>query len=523
MVDIKKLIAAINPEVFCDDSYDEKGKKLKDVVKEIVKKEGYLKAAEKAKLKDSGYLDVFYAVATTNAFKLPGIKSPVESHKLIYDASTQSLEPIYFWIVDFVNEEFGESEKLVDNFLSSPGSAHFSEMSQRATILHDKAMNIFGTVNNVIRSVLNIIYDLKEFKIRLEHYMQYREGSATDKRAALLALKQIWLDQVDFKRGNSAIKVMAQNFEFVTLIDAFMSTDSLDDVTKGPEKGGLDLNERVRRILQQRISEFFFWIDQSERELKKRYEIEKIYLKSQVNSVRLYSRWLKPYLEAAKQLEQNTSLNSSNLVNAFNTTLFKLVLMAKARYDPKEDIDKGELPRIFKRLKFRNYIPFTIVEFSFRSIPESSDQRRGYGFRGRVEVEFTSFALNEDEIKILREEIGKDDFNEVYKFIESSTNESLDKINEDLEEFLDEKKEEKEEREKNGGSDSNPFSALFSFFKSEEKKKEEEKDKGVKKDSDYEKVIRSQAILLSRLKCRKLYDEFKKSYGMPAFLPSQNY
>jgi len=523
MVDIKKLIAAINPEVFCDDSYDDRGRKLKDVVKEIANKDGYLKAAEKAKLKDSGYLDVIYTQATTNAFKLPGIKSPIESHKLVYDASAQSLEQVYFWIVDFVNEEFGDSEKLVDNFLSSPGSGHFSEMNQRATILHDKAMNIFGTVNGVIRSVLNIIYDLKEFKVRLEHYRQYREGTSAEKRAALLALKQIWLDQVDFKRGNSAIKVMAQQFEFVTLIDAFMAADSLDDVTRPPEKGGLDLNERVRRILQQRISEFFFWIDQSEKELKKRYDIEKIYLKSQVNSIRLYSRWLKPYLEAAKNLEQNTALSSSNLVNAFNTTIFKLVLMAKAKYDPKDDIDKGELPRIFKKMKFRNYVPFTIIEFSFRSIPEIADQRRGYGFRGRVEVEFTSFVLNDDELKVLRNEIGKDDFNEVYKFIENSTSQSLDKINEDLEEFLDEKKTDNKEKEKNSDGNDNPFSAIFSFFKREENKKGQDFSKGIQKDSDYEKVIRSQAILLSRLKCRKLYDEFKKSYGMPAFPPTQNY
>ena len=43
-VDIKKLIAAINPDLYCDS-------KLISEIKAIVKKDGYLKAAEKANFK----------------------------------------------------------------------------------------------------------------------------------------------------------------------------------------------------------------------------------------------------------------------------------------------------------------------------------------------------------------------------------------------------------------------------------------------------------------------------------------
>ena len=73
-----------------------------------------------------------------------------------------------------------------------------------------------------LRSVLNIIYDLKEFRIRLSHYDDLKTEK---KEAAILALKQIWMDKVDIQKGNSSIKAMALGQAgFQTLIDAFLLT-----------------------------------------------------------------------------------------------------------------------------------------------------------------------------------------------------------------------------------------------------------------------------------------------------------
>lgn len=511
VVDIKKLIAAINPGLYCDDSYDEEGKKLSDVVKEIAKKEGYLKAAEKAKLRDSPYLDMIDLRLTKSPFALVGLKASIEQHTVIYDVFSQNLEPIYFWILDYCNEEYGDVEKLIDNFISSPGSGHFAEMSRRATVLHDEAMKIFGTINTVIRSILNLIYDLKEFKLRLAEYERYHSGDPQLKESALLALKQIWMDAVDIKRQNTALKGLAQQFDYVTIIDAFMVVNSLEDVDK------LDLNDRVKRILKQRVPDFLRWIKESEIELKKRYEIERTYLKSQFNSVQLYSRWLKPYLKAAQELEQNGT-PSAALVSQFNTAVFELTLMAKAKYDASADVETQDLPRFFTKLKLRKYTPITIIELNYRSAPDRGDQRGGYAYRGRVEATFTSFALNSDELEILKKELGKDDFETVYKMISGATNESLDQIKEDLDDLLEDKKSEKKDEKKE--EDTNPFSALFSVFKTEKKKKDKDLSKGIPKDSEYEKILRSQSILLARHKCRELYDDFKKAHDMPAFPPT---
>jgi len=509
-VDIKNLIAAISPEVYCDPS-------VRSEVKKLVKKEGYIKATEKAKLVEPAYIDFYHTMFTKGALKKEGLKSPVEQHRLVYDAFAQSLEPVYFWILDFAEELYGGGiDKLVDNFVSSAGSGFFAEIQGRATRMQEEAMKMMQTAGVLTKSVIQIIYDLKEFKLRLRQYDEYRNPpKPAMKSAALLSLKQIWMDNVDIKRGNGSINGLAQSLDFVTIRDAFMALTSLEGLKK------LDLNDRVKRILEQRVSEFFRWVDESERELKKRYDIEKIYLRNQVNSLKIYARWAKPYFKAAKQLEQNAS-GGANIVNAFNTSVFELVLLVKGKYDPARDVAAGELPGIATSPKFRKQVPIGLVEFKFRSIPDRTDQKGGYSFRGKVDITFTGLALNEDELKVLKEKVEEDDFGDVFKMVEGATSESLGMLMEDINEFLDDASEIKWEEKAVGNKNSedvNPFSSLFAFAKKDEKAKNYP-DGGIPKDNFWENILRSQAILAARLSCRKLYDTYKKSHGMPAFPPT---
>ena len=511
-VDVKNLIAAINPDIFCDDTpqASENYERLNKIVKKIAEKDGYLAAAEKAKPKLSDYVDVIHTYLSKGALKKTGLKFPIELHKLNYDVFSQSLEPIYYWVLDYVNEKYGSAEKLVDNFVSAPGGAHFSEMSQRATIMQDKAMQMFQTTGVLIKSIINIIYDLKEYDIILEQYSDLKSEDRGVRDAAMYALKQRWMDNVDIKRGNSSVKAMAQQFDYVTLIDAFMAASSLKKVDE------LDLNDRVKRILQQRVSEFLKWLKESERELRKRYEIERIHLRSQVNNVRIYARWVKPYLKAVAALEQRAS-PGADYVNVFNSSIFELVLLAKGKYGIEGDVQSGELPRNMLKMNIRKYTPLTVIEMRFRSAPERTEQRAGgYGFRGRVDITFSSYALTDEELKILRKEIEKDDVGELYGWIMGSTEKSLEQLQDDLDKLLGEGGEKKKEEE-SSDDETNPFSALFSFLK----KKESVKKGELGKESWYEELTRSQALMASRWSCRRLYDDFKKAHGMPALPPVQ--
>jgi len=455
---------------------------------------------------------------------------PAEEHKLVYDSTSETLEPVYFWILDMMNGLFsGKVEKIIDNFSSSPGSGHFAELGARATRMQEEGMKILGAVNTVLKSIINLIYDLKEFEIRLEHYKASHDKDKEKSEAGMLALKQIWMDNVDVKRGRGSINMLTYDMNFVTLRDAFMIVKSLEDVEK------MDLNDRVKRILKPRLAEFLEWKKRSETELRKRFEIEKSYLKSQVNSLQLYTRWAKPYLIAAEKLSQKESGKEPALVNAFNTIMLELAMLGKKEINIEEEAVDKNLPEEFRKLKVkRPYYSCVLVDFVFRGIPQRISQQAHYVFGGRVEVTFRGYCLNEDELAVLEEKLKEADIEDGLKLVEGLTTESLGELKEDLDKYLKSEEEKSEEEyEKAKEQDVNPFSALFGFGKRKPKtekgktKEEQEKnkkkakteklkEKGVPSDSYVEGVIRTLGEQTTAKTCFDIFDIYKKAHGMPS-------
>lgn len=444
---------------------------------------------------------------------------PETEHSLVYDSSTETLEPVYFWILDFMTTQFGlKTEKLVDNFMSSPGSGHFGELGQRATVMQQQGQNMLAQVNTILRSVLNIIYDLKEFKIRLQSYDDLK---GENKEAAMHSLKQIWMDKVDIQKGNSSIKAMALGQAgFQTLLDAFLVAKDEKQADK------LDLNDRVKRIVKSRIHEFNTWLTQSEQELRKRYEMERTYLGSQVNSLKLYSRWAKPYLKAAQQLEMKEDIKEPALVKVFNTILLELTLLGTQELDVKDSAIAGDLPSDFAKVKDikniskRKYNSCVLVDFNFRGIPQRIAQRGDYAFGGKATVTFKAYALNNEELEKLKSEMDKSDVEDVLKLIEGSTSESLDHLQEEIDFFIKEK--EKDEEKEKKPKQINPFMALIGAYNKKEdkpkKEKPQDKNKPVKPDNWIEKThLRKLAASNAVESAFKIFDVYKKTHGMQSF------
>jgi len=454
-------------------------------------------------------------------------KGPEATHTLVYDSSSETLEPVYFFILDLMNDLGFAPQKLVDNFSSTPGSGHFSEMGSKATMMQQQAGKIMGDVNTVLRSVLNIVYDLKEFKMRLQSYEGLKSKKKEEQEAAVLSLKQIWMDKVDIAKGNSSIKAMAFGQSgFQTLIDAFLAAkdESLKD-SKGNE---IDLNDRIKRLLKPRIIEFNIWLSESEKELRKRYELEKDYLKSQVNSLKLYSRWVRPYLTAAQNLEQKEKLREPALVKMFDTIILELTLLGKKKLDIAGEAEGGNFPKDFTSQKFlkdikRNYYTCILVDFVFRGIPQRVGQQSHFAFGGRAEITFKAYALNDDELKKFEEELTKSDTNDVLNLIEGASTESLGQLQKDIDEFLEEKpKEDKKEERKISFKDAfEPFSALFGAYegKSETKStKDKPKETIVKPDNWIEENhFRPFVAGAAKDKVFDIFDIYKKSHGMMSF------
>jgi len=447
---------------------------------------------------------------------------PVSSFTMTYDSPQNQIEPIYYWILDFVNDLGMETKKITDNFTSSPGSGHFSEMGQKLTRLQEEGMKVYGLLNQTIKNVINLLYDLKEFEIRLEHYKDAKSEDEKKKEAGILALKQIWLDNVDMKRGRGAIHQMSYEMGFTTLREGFMIANNIDDLKKMSGKDGL-INEQVMRILIPRLDEFLKWQEYSEKELRKRFEIEKSYLKTQVETIKLQSSWIRPYLKAAEELKQKGFDQNPALVNAFSTTMFELTLFGKRKIDLEGEVKNENLPSGFRNYKLkRDYYSCVLITMTFRGhVSQRVTQRgdQGFAMGGKVDVSFDSYALNEQEIELFEKELGKQDIDESFKFIQNTASESLEQLKEDIDHFINkEPDEEAEKKQKSKQDDINPFSALFSFLKKSDKKKKEKKEiselKQIKKDNYVEDYVRTLAAEGAKKSAYLVYDIYKKSHGM---------
>jgi len=483
---IGKIIACINPDKYAD--------RAKDVG--FVDRTGFKKALKE---------NFWQACKDMGKFNLSPISS--EEHKIVYDSTSETLEPVYFWILDKMSDIAGKPEKLVDTFISSPGSGHFSELMGKATKMQEEAMKILGSVNTVIKSIINIIYDLKEFEIRLSQYKSSHSKDKVESEAGVLALKQIWMDNVDIKRGRGSLNMLAQDLNFVTIRDAFMLAKTIEEIDD------MDLNDRVKRMLKPRIQEFLKWKELSERELTKRYEIQKTYLKSQVNALKLYSRWAKPYLKAALQLEQKEPGRSPDMVTAFNTIRFELTLFSKREFDFMNAVFKKQLPDSFRDAKLkRNYYSCVLIDIYFRGIPQRVGQH--YVFGGRAEVTFKAYALNKDETDMLDEKLKESDLNDALTLVSGATEESLEQLKEDIDYYL---KKEEEEKKQESMKDVNPFSALLGLEekkKKPEEEKEKKKTKEIKPDNFIEKMARSLAEVSAKESCFIIFDVYKKAHDM---------
>ena len=470
---------------------------------------------------------------------------PSNTLKLVYNSSAEGLEPVYFWLLDFMDSIGGNVTKIEDTFQSTVGSGHFSELMGKATRMQEEGMKIMQTIGVLIKSVINIIYDLKQFEIRLNDYkVANGKDEKVDKASGILALKQTWLDNVDIKRGNSSMKAMtfSQQGAFVTLLNAFFMVNSEKDIDNA------DLNDIVKRLLKQRLQEFLVWKDYSELELRKRYDIERHWLKSQVDSLKLYSKWATPYFEAAEQLRMNKETTSPDLVNTFNSLVLKLTLLKKDPIKIEQSVIDRELPKGFEKLdakgRIRKYYAFNIIEFRFRGIPSREGQH--YTFGGLTEVTFKSFALNEDEVNLFDSKLNESELNTALNLAQSVTQDSLKEIEKDIEYFtktIDNRDKNKPEEKKENKEDVNPFSALIGFGsiwgkekyskeesgetpeeKAEKKKAEiiEKLKKGLKKENYAERVVRALAEQKAKKTVFTVYDVYKKAHGM-ASVPISDY
>ena len=188
-------------------------------------------------------------------------------------------------------------------------------------------------------------------------------------------------------------------------------------------------------------------------------QIEQGLLRSKIESLKLYARWLGPYLKQARQLEQSAK-GTASLVNLFNSAVAEVVLLAQREYPVNEDVDRGDLPRFFLQAKRRDLFSVLILELKFRAAPERT-AGGAYGYRGRFELTMTSYALNADELAALRRELDRDNLDTTLRALGGDSGKAIAELVQHVETLVAGPEKEKEpERD-----DPNPFTSLFAFKK----------------------------------------------------------
>lgn len=506
----EKLLVALNPSKYGNVEAD----KIKEL-KSIVKEEGLIK----------GMIEI-------GKKKIELVPKPIATHKLTFQSDQAQLEPIFYWILDFMQEAEWKVKKIVDNFIASPGSGQFSEMSGKATKNQEEAMKMLGAVNQVVKAALNLIYDLKEFEQRLSLYEKFASKDEKEVEDARLTLKQIWLDNVDIRKGNGAIHQMATSqMGFVTIREIFMKAKDTRDVDKMAEEGLM--NESIKRTVLPRIEEFLQWVKYSGEELKKRYSIEKSYLKSQVETIKMYSSWLKPYIKAAEELKQKGFPENAALVNAFSTSMFQLTLLGKKTEKDLGNFEKGASEKQKKAL--RKYHPLMMIDIKFRGhVAQRATQKGDYAFAygGKLDMTFDAYVVNNEELKLVEDELAKEEVLDSMKFSMNLAEDSLKALNDDLEKLLkteEEREKDKAEKDKKNkketgaeidffGAIKDTFLGIFKGpFASKEKKKDIKEIKlpsDIKPDNYIEQEIRINAEKTASEGLYLIYDIYKKSHGM---------
>jgi len=260
------------------------------------------------------------------------------------------------------------------------------------------------------------------------------------------------------------------------------------------------------------MHEYTTWLDHSEKELRKRFEIERSYLKAQVDSLRLYTKWAKPYFRAAQKLGMNedffrtkAGLPSPDIVAAFNNMQMQLTLFGKKEIKPTAVFNS------YSSSSFsRKYYACVEVEFNFRSVPQSLRTQTGshYIHSGTISMKFTPYIFSDTDLKDL-------EINELYQdmdIVEHLTEVSLKELQDDIDHFL--KPKEPEKKKKN--TFQLPFGSVFQGFKEVSGEvKSSLSAFSPTADSSYRvKKIKECASEAALNDCLALYDIFKKAHRM---------
>ncbi|RDD52519.1 hypothetical protein BA065_01195 [Nanoarchaeota archaeon NZ13-N] len=345
-----------------------------------------------------------------------GEKHKVFESKIILDDPRYRLESIYFWLLDFLRDDLKLNvSKISDEFGGSFGSVFYTDIVRRAQSILTTAREIGGLLNTIIKSIVDVSNSYRTLVFeRLHKFEDLKSDNPEKSYTALKALKSLWLDNVDSRKGTYALRNLIKA-GYSTVIDLFLLAEDGEKLNELISKGIANksilnhpsyreisyyeknkiVNERVISLVKTRLAEFYGWLEESEKYFKERAKYLKAYLLHQVNSLIYYLEIAKPYFKAARALTQK-EYNIPDIVKGFESAIIEITLFATDKEKELTEWDKDKKDFIKKK-----YIPLFEVNIIARVRPTlqaiSVERTAMYTYIGRIDIEYRAYVLTREE------------------------------------------------------------------------------------------------------------------------------
>ncbi|PIU62740.1 hypothetical protein COS83_01960, partial [archaeon CG07_land_8_20_14_0_80_38_8] len=300
-------------------------------------------------------------------------------YKIIVNTPFQSIGKYYNMVLKELREfGFKNLTKVNQALSASPTSAFYADVAQRKAYAKEQFDKGQGLINGIIQQVMKLIYSLKEFDLILDIFKRLESSDDSEKLAAELNLRRIWLDEVDVKKGRGSIHTIstAQGMEFVSLRDSFLVIKDLRSIDE------LTVNDRVKRILKDRFSEYSDWKKAYKKDIEGRKKIQKEYLRNQVESLKMQLEWVKPYYTLMQQLEIDTGVANPDLLAGVDTNIIKTKIRGVIGGEENNSLATA----------------FLDVDFYFKTSPVqvTGEQGRAFHHRFMTEITYTPYVMSND-------------------------------------------------------------------------------------------------------------------------------
>ena len=353
---------------------------------------------------------------------------PACRYRVVVGKPGQSVEETYYWFLNFLRNDlnFPQIDKIYDVFSASESSALWGSIGQRQAIQQDRASQYLRGIGELIRTLFQIVRELRILDERLEPYSKWKENKSAD-----ITLKGIFANLVEGGGNNpDSIYSLAAKVGFTVLPDLFFNTHvyELDKIDKEVDEGSAkEFNNVIKTVLKRKLFGYINWKEKTEKEFTARRKFQIQYLRQHWNTIKLYMTWIKPYLRANKRLTaRENHINSADFIGAFDTSRIEIEILAKTPY---------------KKTKTNAHYSCVLATFSFKSKPtltyKPEMQQQVVGHSGVCEVTLRSYGWHEDDIIAYKKMRQEEDI-ELLKLADESVASAFDALKEELQKYLDE-------------------------------------------------------------------------------------